>query len=425
MLRRTALFAAAIFAALGGLGIASASAAELTFSYNDPDAPDLRAALDLFEKQNPGIKVTLERGDWASALTAYLREAAVGSGPDVAQTAFVWVKDLATAGAVLPLDQFTKPQKATQALSDFIALDLGVGKDGKVYGLPWTVDTFAMVYNTTLLKQAGIESIPKTWEEFRDAAQKVHQLTGKSGFLYPFGSAPANGIWFAANYWWWSHGQALVVSKPDSGYGLGLNAADIVADINYFNSFLKDGITPRSMLAVSNWGDPAVIEPMVAGDALATMVPPANFKQIMSEWKGRHPDQPPPFVSALVPAASAGSITHLGGRMLVINANTKNPDEAWKLVQFLASQKVFQDFYRSQFPAQKSLLKDIDFGPGMQGYAQQLEHARTWGPYSDGPVQISTMWNEVGRDFGAVFIGQATPDESAQRILTMIQQKLK
>jgi multiple sugar transport system substrate-binding protein len=342
----------------------------------------------------------------------------------VDQTAFVWIKDLAEAGAVLPLDDFTKPERATQALSDFIALDLAVYKD-KVYGLPWTVDTFAMVYNTDVMKETGISSFPKTWEEFSAACDKAHKTGGKAGFLLPCGSASTNTIWFAANYWWWSHGQALVVKKPDGGYGLGLNAADIVACINYFDAMLKNGVIPRAMLAVSEWGDPAVIEPMVSGDALAIMVPPANFKQVVAEWNKRHPGGTPPFTSALVPAASAGSITHLGGRMLVIDADVKHPRECWQLVQFLSSQRVFKDFYTTQFPAQKSLLKTINFGPGLQGYAAQLQRARTWGPYSDGPVPISTMWNEVGRDFGAAFIGQSSPDEAAKRILSVIEEKLK
>ncbi len=384
----------------------------------------IRAALDAFEKQNPGIKVRTERADWASALTNLLREAAVGSGPDVIHSANVWVKELAEAGAVLPMDDFTRPKPASQALADFITIDLAEYKD-KAYGLPWTVDTFAMVYNTDLMKQAGIASFPKTWEELSAAADKVHKSTGKAGFLLPCGSSASNTIWFAANCWWWSHGQNLIVKKPEGGYGLGLNAADIVACINYFDGMIKNGAIPREMLAVSAWGDPAVIEPMVSGDGLAMLVPPANFKHAVAEWSEKHPGGALPFASALVPAASVGSTSILGGRMLVINANTKHQQECWKLLQFLSTKGFFTDFLTTQFPAQKELLKDIKFGPGLQGYAAQLQHARTWGPYSDGPVPIPTMWSEVGRDFGATFIGQATASQSAGRILSVIEQKLK
>ena len=423
-MRRRSVLVSGAAAALVRPWAAHAADVELTFRYNDSDISLIRAALDAFEKANPGIKVRTERGDWASALTNFLREAAVGSGPDVVHSANVWVKELAEAGAVLPMDDFTRPKPTSQALADFITIDLAEYK-GKAYGLPWTVDTFAMVYNTDLMKQAGISSFPKTWEELSAAAEKVHKSTGKAGFLLPCGSSASNTIWFAANCWWWTHGQNLIVKKPEGGYGLGLNAADIVACIDYFNGMIKDGAIPREMLAVSAWGDPAVIEPMVAGDGLAMLVPPANFKHAVAEWGEKHPGATLPFASALVPAASAGSTSILGGRMLVINANTKHQQECWKLLQFLSTQKFFTDFLTTQFPAQKELLKDIKFGPGLQGYADQLQHARTWGPYSDGPVPIPTMWSEVGRDFGATFIGQATPSQSADRILSVIEQKLK
>ncbi|MGH7100966.1 MAG: ABC transporter substrate-binding protein [Acetobacteraceae bacterium] len=424
-MRRRSLLISGAAAALARPWPVHAAEVELTFRYNDSDISLIRAALDAFEKENPGVKVRAERADWASALPNFLREAAVGSGPDLIHSANVWVKELAEAGAVLPLDDFTRPDPATQALADFITLDLAEYK-GKVYGSPWTVDTFAMVYNTSLMKQAGISPFPKTWQELSAAVDAAHKSTGKAGFLLPCGSSAANTIWFAANCWWWSHGQALIVKKPGGGYGLGLNAGDIAACIDYFDGMIKDGTIPRDMLGVSAWGDPAVIEPMVSGDGLAILVPPANFKKVVAEWSKRHPGGTPPFASALVPRASAKSTSILGGRMLVINADTRHKQECWKLVQFLSSQRFFTDFLTTQFPAERRLLKDIKFGPGLQGYAAQLlQHARTWGPYSDGPVPIPTMWSEVGRDFGATFIGQSTSRQSAGRILSVIEQKLK
>ncbi len=405
--------------------IGTASATDLTFLYMDPDAPDIRAALDVFEKANPGIRVKIVTASPADALPNFLREAAVGSGPDVMQAGFVWVKDIATAGAALPLDDVIgKPAK--DALADFIALDLATGRDGKVYGLPWTVDTFAMVYRTDLLEKAGITSIPKTWDEFRAASRKVHAATGKAGFQFGMGSAPSNSIWFAANYWWWSHGQALVVKKPEGGFAPGVTVPEVAAAMRYFAGFLQDGETPKGMLAVSNWADPAVTQPMVAGEAMATLIPPANFKQMLADWRARNPNGgTPPLTSALVPADKAGSITHLGGRSLVINANTADPKAAWKLVQFLATQDVFARFYKAQMPAQKTLLKTIDFGPALAGYAEQLQRARTWGPYSEAPIPIATMWTETGRDFGSVFIGEATPEAAAQRLLDVVTKGLK
>jgi maltose-binding protein MalE len=57
----------------------------ITFRFNDPEALQMREALDVFEQQNAGIKVNMQRATWADAQQQYLREAAVGAAPDVAR----------------------------------------------------------------------------------------------------------------------------------------------------------------------------------------------------------------------------------------------------------------------------------------------------------------------------------------------------
>jgi multiple sugar transport system substrate-binding protein len=139
----------------------TAHATELTFRFNDPDVTQIRAALDVFEQQNPGIHVKLEQMGWGDAMSQFLREAAVGTGPDVLHVAFVWPKDMGAAGALLPLDKY---MAASGGSGDYIAMDLATGRDGHVYAVPWTVDCWTMVYRTDLLQQAGITTFPKTWQ---------------------------------------------------------------------------------------------------------------------------------------------------------------------------------------------------------------------------------------------------------------------
>jgi multiple sugar transport system substrate-binding protein len=412
---------------LGGLVallmVSGAAAADITFRFNDPEAKEIRAALDQFEQQNPSIHVKLEQMGWGDAMPQFLREAAVGTGPDVLHIAFVWAKDMAAAGALLPLDKYLA---ASGGSDDYVAMDLATGRDGHAYAVPWTVDCWAMVYRTDMLKAAGVAAIPKTWEELRAASLKVHQATGKTGFGFPAGSAASNSIWFLANYYWWNHGRALVVGKPGGGFALGLDQNDVVGAIDYFADYLRQGDTPKSMLAISNWGDPAIIEAMASGDQAIGIMPPANFRQIVAAWKARNPNGgEPPLVSAVVPTELATSVTNVGGRSLAINANSANPDAAWKLVKFLESKPIFTDYYRSQLPARKSMLGTMDFGPGMQGYAQQLQTARSWGPYSDGPVPISTMWNATGRAFGSAFIGELSAAQASAQLLSVIGKDLK
>ena len=71
----------------------------LTFRFNDPEHKEMRMALDEFEEANPGVKVKLERIAWSSSRDQLLREAAIGRGPDVVHSAFVWVEEFAESQA--------------------------------------------------------------------------------------------------------------------------------------------------------------------------------------------------------------------------------------------------------------------------------------------------------------------------------------
>ena len=70
-------------AALGCLVAGGVAAADITitFRFNDPEAPQMRQALDVFEQRNAGIKFDMQRVTWADAQQQYLREAAVGTAP--------------------------------------------------------------------------------------------------------------------------------------------------------------------------------------------------------------------------------------------------------------------------------------------------------------------------------------------------------
>ena len=228
------------------LGGAASAQTTITFRFNDPESTQMRQALDVFEKQNPDIKVTLQRVSWGEAQQQYLREAAVGTGPDVAQVAQVWTRSFGDASALRPLDDLiAKTGIGVAGWDGFVARDLAVGADGKVYGIPWTVDTFAMVYNKDLLAAAGYSSFPKTWNDLRDASLAVYRKTGKGGWAFPAGACGTPGIWFYMNFYWWSKGQAIIDQSPDGRFFVSITPNQIAEGFDYFNQYLAGWRRPQ------------------------------------------------------------------------------------------------------------------------------------------------------------------------------------
>jgi multiple sugar transport system substrate-binding protein len=417
------LLAGAFAATSLALALVPAQAQNISFRFNDSDATEMRAALDVFEKSNPGIKVTMQRTSWKDARDQFLRENAVSQGPDVVHIAFVWTRELARAGALLPLDDLLA--KSNVQLKDFVADDL-VMQDNKAYGLPWTSDTWAMVYRTDLLERAGVAKLPATWQELRAASQAVHARTGKTGFGFPGGSAASGGIWFLANFYWWSNGDALIVKKPDGSFGLGLDRKAVADAMAYYKSFITEGHAPKAVVSYNDAHDPAIMQALAQGDQAIGIMPTNTYKQLLKTWADANPGKPTPFASGLVPRGSKTQLTHLGGRTLAINANTKHVEAAWKLVQYLNTAPVFAPpYYSSQFPARKSLLRNVKFSHAEAGFAAQLaDHTRTWGPYSEGPAPLGQLWNLTNRAFGAALSDQKTPEAAADELLREVERLL-
>lgn len=398
----------------------AAAQTELVFRFNDAQVPEMRAALDRFEAENPDIEVELQTIAWRDARDQFLREAAVGQGPDVVHIAFVWGREMAEAGATLPLDPLIEADPLPAGIKDFIGTALAKGSDGQHYALPWTTDTWAMVYRTDVLEEAGVAP-PTTWDELTEASRQVAANTDKAGWGYPAGSSASCTLWFMANFYWWSNGHTLIEQADDGGFRMGLGEAEVADAIRYFKRFVDDGETPTAMLAASDAHDPSILQSLLQGDQGIAILPPNPYREMLANWREANPDAEPPFASGPMMAGSEAPSTHRGGRHLAINASTDHPEEAWRLVKFLASEPVFEDHYVTQSPAQTTLLQRIDFPPEMDGYVEQLGNTRDWGPYSEGPAPIGSLWNATCRSFGAAVAGQRTPEEAAAEFVADVE----
>ena len=136
--------------------------------------------------------------------------------------------------------------KFENGFDDFIATDLTKYKGISLGAVPWSAGTFAMVYRTDVMKAAGINDLPKTWTEMLDDSRAIKKKTGKTGFAF----AAAHQVWFPVNYYLWSNDSAFVVEDGKGGYKLGVTQDDLVKAINYFKSYIDEGLAPRSILSI-------------------------------------------------------------------------------------------------------------------------------------------------------------------------------
>lgn len=417
------LVAAALTTALLLLGtIAHAQQVTLVFRQNDPPAAakGLEAAVEEFSANNPNVKVKYEIVPWKDALQQYIRETAVGAGPDVLMSAFVWTRDLAKAGKVLNLDPLIRKDPLPRGVEDFIARDLAVFEDG-LYGLPWTTDTITMVYRKDLLEAAGFKSFPEdSWASFQDAVRKLTRPQEKRfGFAFAAGSSFQCGSDFLSDYYLWSNGSTYIEQAPDGSWRPGVDANTLSETIRYFKRFFDEKVTPDSLLASDDLHDPQIISGIASGQYAVAFLAPQGMDAVFQA------NPKASIVSGQLPAGKSRRISHLGGRTLVINKNTKHPDLAWKLVKWMASDQVMSKYYNQLFSAQKTQLKMINYPPYYEGYVKMLPQAQTYYTYVMSPMRVASKRELVNREFNAAYSGARSVEEASRTILEKIRADLK
>jgi multiple sugar transport system substrate-binding protein len=122
---------------------------------------------------------------------------------------------------------------------------------------------------------------------------------------------------------------------------------------------------------------------------------------------------PLPIKMALEPRGSVKRASHLGGRTLTINPNTKFPQQSWEFLKYLASSETFKTY--NQFPAQKALLAEVQarLPEAEKAYAEQLTYGTSFRDYIFSGANVNGMWAATNREFGAVFSGQKTVEQAS------------
>ena len=223
-------------AGCGGSGGGADGEVTLEFAqWWEPELPDgtFRALMDKFEEQNPGIKVELLSGPYASTKEQLVAGAAAGTMPDVVGIDGAWVNDFAKQGAIADLTALMG-----QEGYDDSELASQIQYQGATYMIPVVNFVYPLFANTALLTKAGVTQIPSTREEFAAAAKAV---TGGevSGWALPLSLEAPNGIQNDVMSWVWASGGSMLTGdgKPNLK-----GNADVRSAAEFIKKLWDDGV---------------------------------------------------------------------------------------------------------------------------------------------------------------------------------------
>ncbi|MDQ0340018.1 raffinose/stachyose/melibiose transport system substrate-binding protein [Caldalkalibacillus uzonensis] len=139
-------------------------------SWRTEDTEAYNRIIEEFNKEYPHIEVEFrpqKNTEYNTLLNTALQS---GSAADIIQLRpYQAGMQLADAGYLEPLDSII-------ALQDFPPeiLEAATASDGKIYGVPLSINSAQIYYNTRLFDEYGLEE-PKTWDELLDVAETLQQ----------------------------------------------------------------------------------------------------------------------------------------------------------------------------------------------------------------------------------------------------------
>jgi len=283
--------------------------------------PDARheatlAALDVYSEQNPGVTFKAEYLAWDAFWQKLPTLAASKSVTDILQMDAAYIQDYAARGVLADLSDVD----LSGIVSDNVLENLKI--DGKLYGIPLSLNAQGYAYNKTKLEELGIPFPQKdwTWEEHfqwaRDAKAKLPEG------VYAIGDTTT---WDGYQYYQTAHGKGPIMQ--DGGKTFNLDKDLFMEFFNTFADLRKEGVVPPAELASTFLENDPQADPMASGKVVtrgASVGSVAALEQLMPGQVG----------VVNVPTGSAGGGWAQSTIFLAVSTDSKNPEEAKKFVKW-------------------------------------------------------------------------------------------
>jgi ABC-type glycerol-3-phosphate transport system substrate-binding protein len=337
--------------------------------------------IERFHAKYPDIRVKVETVPPTSIEPNLIQGAAAGSTPDVIR---IFISNLPlhiSAGSIQPLDKFAEKMDKTDWLLPWQST---LVTDGKKYALPYEYRFFGLLYRKDILQKAGVK-VPTTWDEVCSAGGKINspQVMG-----YGMGLSKANNAYYLLEW-------VEVMFAEAGGQIFGADGKidpNNPAGLKFFHT-IRDlaGKCGASGKAVVEFTYNHVDEGLKAGTIAMAGLGTYRLPGIRTGGAGENADWAP------VPTYEKGkpAPAMVTGWTLTMGKHAKNPDAAWKFMEFMTSPETQVVIAQGgESPTRKSPYNDPWFKtPGGKLLA-------AWGDYmskSGRTNQYPTTWFDFGQ----------------------------
>ncbi len=339
--------------------------------------PSFNNLIELYEKENPNIKINAQYVPSGDPLIQKLVTAIQSNtAPDISWLHSDFLHKLVEADAIYKIDHFIKGKNglSKEDMYDIFPQSLESAKwKGTLYAMPMEATTLALIYNKNKFKEVGLdpEKPPQTWDELYEYAMKLTKDKDGDGKIDQYGfyipAFPASGplsVWMVLQwtpFLWQAGGEEITEDQTKVLF----NSEAGVKALSLWKK-LFDNQKFQNFTLTHDLG-------FVSGTIAMIMDGPWDLPELRDiknfEWGVTH-----------LPAGPFKKATYLAGEHLTVFKQSKNPDEAWRFIKWILRPDIQAKFSieSGYLPVRKSVLdlpeykKFLESDPAMKSFVEQI-----------------------------------------------------
>jgi len=388
------------------------------------DRPGYRALISLLPQfeEKTGIKVNYEIVPYENSRERQVLDFTSGGDLTVALVDLVWIGEFAENGWIEPVEKFTADPSITDPnlnLEGFFPLLLEAfgSWGGKVYGLPFDNYSGLLFYNSCMLKEAGFDKPPETWDELLNVY--APKLTDPAKNRYAFALQSLRGETQSADSFMrvlWPFGGSLLNEEFRS---------------NLMSEASQKGLKFRQELM--KYMPPGIVsfDHNEAVNALAQ-----GQVAMITEWSAFYSTLVDPATSKIVdclavapePAGPAGRLPALGGFSLAVASQGSEEEQkaSWLFIQWATSEEIARPYVeaggvsgRTAIYEEEDIKTKYKFvEPMVASWQKGVPEFRPRFPAWPAISEIVAEWGTK------MMLGEVSTEEGAQEIGTRMEEIL-
>ena len=357
---------------LGAMSLATPAFAQVTLKIWSIDGVDRVGIADTFSKEfdeaNDDIVVEYRAVPFDDLVNETLRAFATGNAPDIVSFDNPDFALFSSRGAMLDITDRVAKSSVIKAENYFEGPLNSVKWDGKLFGIPKYTDTIGVFYNKDLFAKAGITEPPTTWAQLTEYAEK---LTDPANNVY--------GATFSARAGEEGTFQFLPIIQMSGGGYDNVNTDGAAEVLDLWKKMIDNGWASRDVLSLGQWDSTGTFN---SGNAAMAISGPWEVDRMVEDAKFD-------WGVALLPTITEGGerSSALGGFDWGIMSTTKHPDEAFRALEYFASQdnRIFAEF--GSIPARNDIELPVTGvekkDAALKVFLEQLQYAQPRGPHPE------------------------------------------